>query len=104
MSVINVTNVVLDNNPAQLDAKFVMHISFECLENLKEDIEWKMIYVGAAETKEFDQVRMWISIQHSRQTGGAYVHTHAASEVPSGRFRRWSDSLPERKYTQRPCP
>jgi len=31
-------------------------ITFECIEDLPEDLEWKIIYVGSAESEEFDQV------------------------------------------------
>ena len=31
-------------------------ITFECIEDLPEDLEWKIIYVGSTESEEFDQV------------------------------------------------
>ena len=31
-------------------------ITFECIEDLPEDLEWKIIYVGSAESEEYDQV------------------------------------------------
>jgi len=30
-------------------------VSFECLTPMSEDIEWKLIYVGSAESDEHDQ-------------------------------------------------
>ena len=34
---------------------FQFEITFECIEDLPEDLEWKIIYVGSAESEEFDQ-------------------------------------------------
>ena len=31
------------------------HIPSQCLEELPEDLEWKIIYVGSAESEDFDQ-------------------------------------------------
>lgn len=35
---------------------FQFEITFECIEDLTDDLEWKIIYVGSAESEEFDQV------------------------------------------------
>ena len=35
---------------------FQFEITFECIEDLPEDLEWKIIYVGSAESEEYDQV------------------------------------------------
>ena len=74
---VNVQNVtVLDNparfkNPLQVAPDFGVRahaasftcclpcpqfeVSFECLTPMTEDIEWKLIYVGSAESDEHDQ-------------------------------------------------
>jgi histone chaperone ASF1 len=44
------------NNPCPFFTPFKFEITFECLESLKEDLEWKIIYVGSAESEEYDQV------------------------------------------------
>lgn len=50
MSKIQVNNlVVLDNPPP-------FNITFEWVEDLSEDLEWKIIHVGSAESEEYDQV------------------------------------------------
>jgi len=46
---------VVQNNPAKFLSKFELEITFECLEELPEDLEWKIIYVGSAESEDFDQ-------------------------------------------------
>ncbi len=56
MAKVHVCNVVVQNNPSRFLSKFELEITFECLEELPEDLEWKIIYVGSAESEEFDQV------------------------------------------------
>jgi len=55
MAKVHVCNVVVQNNPAKFLSKFELEITFECLEELPEDLEWKIIYVGSAESEDFDQ-------------------------------------------------
>ena len=81
MAMINVTNVSVLNNPSRFFSDFQarprhsrrapaarfpddaaaracapqFEVSFECLAPLSEDIEWKLIYVGSAESDEHDQ-------------------------------------------------
>ena len=81
MAMINVTNVSVLNNPSRFLSDFQarprhprrapaarfpadaaaracapqFEVSFECLAPLSEDIEWKLIYVGSAESDEHDQ-------------------------------------------------
>ena len=47
--------VVLDN-PTAFGNPFQFEITFECLQELEDDIEWKVIYVGSPETSTHDQV------------------------------------------------
>ena len=57
MSVINVTNVTVLDNPCLFTNPFQFEIQYECLEaELAEDIEWKITYVGSAEDSRHDQV------------------------------------------------
>ena len=44
------------DNPSPFFNLFQFEITFECIEDLKEDLEWKIIYVGSAESEEYDQV------------------------------------------------
>mmetsp|Transcript_11446 Transcript_11446/g.19030 ORF Transcript_11446/g.19030 Transcript_11446/m.19030 type:complete len:303 (+) Transcript_11446:125-1033(+) len=55
MSLVNVTNVVVLDNPTQFTNPFQFEITFECLQDLSEDLEWKVIYVGSSESSEYDQ-------------------------------------------------
>jgi len=55
MSIVNVTNVSVLNNPTKFDNPFQFDICFECLAPITDDIEWKLIYVGSAESDKYDQ-------------------------------------------------
>jgi len=56
MAKINVCNVVVLDNPSCFMNPFQFEITFECFENLPDDLEWKLTYVGSAETEAYDQV------------------------------------------------
>lgn len=56
MSAVNITNVTVLDNPASFLNPFQFEISYECLAALKDDLEWKLIYVGSAEDETYDQL------------------------------------------------
>merc|ERR1712227_334804 len=56
MAKVHVCNVLVLYNPAQFMSKLEFEITFECIEDLPEDLEWKIIYVGSAESEEYDQI------------------------------------------------
>jgi len=56
MSKVQVVNVVVLDNPSAFSNPFQFEITFDCIEDLGEDLEWKIIYVGSAESEEYDQV------------------------------------------------
>ena len=79
---VHVCNVVVLDNPSHFKNPFQFEITFECIEvrfskstkcfylwwldqDLPEDLEWKIIYVGSAESEEYDQV---IQINNHRFT------------------------------------
>lgn len=41
-------NVTVRNNPAAFTDPYEFEITFECLEPLQKDLEWKLTYVGSA--------------------------------------------------------
>ncbi|KAH8585240.1 ASF1 anti-silencing function 1 like [Cryptosporidium sp. chipmunk genotype I] len=55
MSLVNVTSVKVFKNPTEITEPFEFEISFECLQNLEEDLEWKIVYISCAESKDMDQ-------------------------------------------------
>uniref|UniRef100_A0A3Q4B9M2 Anti-silencing function 1B histone chaperone n=1 Tax=Mola mola TaxID=94237 RepID=A0A3Q4B9M2_MOLML len=56
MAKVQVLNVAVLDNPSPFGNPFQFEITFECMEDLPEDLEWKIIYVGSAESEEYDQV------------------------------------------------
>ena len=56
MAKVHVCNVLVLDNPTQFMSKLEFEITFECIEDLPEDLEWKIIYVGSAESEEYDQI------------------------------------------------
>ncbi|KAJ9587190.1 hypothetical protein L9F63_019270 [Diploptera punctata] len=56
MAKVQLCNVVVLDNPSPFQNPFQFELTFECIEELKEDLEWKMIYVGSAESEEHDQI------------------------------------------------
>lgn len=55
MAKVHIVNVVVLDNPSSFSNPFQFEITFECIEDLKEDLEWKIIYVGSAESEAYDQ-------------------------------------------------
>ncbi|KAF9891137.1 ASF1 anti-silencing function 1 [Aspergillus nanangensis] len=55
MSVVSLLGVKLVNNPASFTDPYSFEITFECLEQLQKDLEWKLTYVGSATSSEYDQ-------------------------------------------------
>jgi len=51
-----ITNVLVLDNPSSFFKPFQFKVTFECIEELKDELEWKMIYVGSAESQKYDQV------------------------------------------------
>ncbi|CEF97570.1 Histone chaperone, ASF1-like [Ostreococcus tauri] len=56
MSAINVTSVQVLDNPQMFSSPLQFEIQYECLQDLRHDLEWKLTYVGSAEDDEYDQV------------------------------------------------
>ncbi|XP_064189491.1 histone chaperone ASF1-like [Anguilla rostrata] len=56
MAKVQVNSVIVLDNPSPFFNPFQFEITFECIEDLPEDLEWKIIYVGSAESEEYDQV------------------------------------------------
>ncbi|CAH3165772.1 unnamed protein product [Porites lobata] len=56
MAKVHINDVTVCENPSPFLSNFQFQITFECTEELDEDLEWKIIYVGSAESDEYDQV------------------------------------------------
>jgi len=56
MSLINVTDVQILDNPCAFSNPFQFEITFECVApGVQEELEWKLVYVGSAEDEKYDQ-------------------------------------------------
>jgi len=55
MALVNLVNLVVLDNPSICLNPFKFEITFECLQELDDDLEWKVIYVGSAEDTRHDQ-------------------------------------------------
>lgn len=49
MAAVTVTNIRVLNNPCPLNAPFLFEIHFEAQQALKDDVEWRVVYVGSGE-------------------------------------------------------
>ncbi|MCE3051017.1 ASF1 anti-silencing function 1 [Datura stramonium] len=56
MTAVNVTNITVLNNPSSFLSPLQFEITYECVDPLKEDLEWQLIYVGSAEDESYDQL------------------------------------------------
>ncbi|XP_078352970.1 histone chaperone ASF1-like [Oculina patagonica] len=56
MAKVHINDVAVHQNPSPFSSPFEFQITFECTEELNEDLEWKIIYVGSAESDSHDQV------------------------------------------------
>lgn len=55
MSIVSLLGIKVLNNPATFTDPYEFEITFECLEPLKNDLEWKLTYVGSSRSLEHDQ-------------------------------------------------
>lgn len=55
MALVNVVNMMVLDNPTHFKNPFQFEITFECLQSLDDDLEWKVVYVGSAEDSSLDQ-------------------------------------------------
>mmetsp|Transcript_20106 Transcript_20106/g.24859 ORF Transcript_20106/g.24859 Transcript_20106/m.24859 type:complete len:229 (-) Transcript_20106:131-817(-) len=55
MALVNIVNMVVLDNPTHFSNPFQFEITFECLQPLEDDLEFKIVYVGSAESSSHDQ-------------------------------------------------
>lgn len=55
MSIVHLQNVEIINSKARFSDPYIFKVTFECISPLEDDLEWKLIYVGSAESEEYDQ-------------------------------------------------
>lgn len=55
MALVNVSNIEVVKKHSRFADPFIFEIEFEAVVGLQDDLEWKLIYVGSAESEAFDQ-------------------------------------------------
>jgi len=57
MAAVVVNNIEVNQQPGggAFTDPFQFEVTFECLDDLEDDIEWKVVYVGSADDQEHDQ-------------------------------------------------
>jgi histone chaperone ASF1 len=55
LQLVNITTINVLDNPCAWSNPFQFEITLKCIQELREDIEWKIIYVGSAESNKYDQ-------------------------------------------------
>eukprot|EP01066_Platyproteum_vivax_P008406 Platyproteum_vivax@DN3523_c0_g1_i1.p1 len=55
MSCVNITEVNVKNVEGDLSVPFEFEITFECFQQLQEDLQWKVTYVGSPDSIDWDQ-------------------------------------------------
>ena len=56
MSLVNVLNVVVNQSKTAFCAPISFEIFFESVKSLKYSLTWRIIYIGLANTDEYDQI------------------------------------------------
>lgn len=56
MAECSITSVQVLNNPAPYTDPIVLEVQYECLSSLQDDLEWRINYVGSAESDQYDQI------------------------------------------------
>ncbi|KAH8831203.1 anti-silence-domain-containing protein [Flagelloscypha sp. PMI_526] len=55
MSIVTIRNVEFLNNPARFSDSYKFRVTFECIAELTEDLEWKLIFVPSPNQPHLDQ-------------------------------------------------
>mmetsp|Transcript_19213 Transcript_19213/g.45827 ORF Transcript_19213/g.45827 Transcript_19213/m.45827 type:complete len:122 (+) Transcript_19213:530-895(+) len=73
MAAVNITAVNVLNNPSLFTAPLQFEIQYNCQYDLPEDLEWKLTYVGSAESEKYDQVLDSVLVGPVRQGSFRFV-------------------------------
>ena len=67
MSLINITNVILKDSTAAFTDPIAVEISFDALQKLKNQLIWKVIYIGEVTNEQSDQLLEDIEMDISQE-------------------------------------
>ena len=54
MSIVNITNIQIINNPSPFNSPIQLSITFETLKPIPYEIDWRLIYIGSAKDEKYD--------------------------------------------------
>ena len=86
MALVNVTNIALLNNPSTFDSDFEFEISYHLMAPLQQYLEWRLVYVGSADSSEYDQVLDTVDVGPSSVGESKFVFVAPppnAGKIPS---------------------
>eukprot|EP01006_Ploeotia_vitrea_P028799 TRINITY_DN61432_c0_g1_i1.p2 TRINITY_DN61432_c0_g1~~TRINITY_DN61432_c0_g1_i1.p2 ORF type:complete len:173 (-),score=94.82 TRINITY_DN61432_c0_g1_i1:11-490(-) len=79
MSLINVENVKVLNNPCKFGEEFKFLITFDCIApGVTQPLEWKLTFVGSADSDKFDQVLESVLVGPVRVGKNQFIFTAPA--------------------------
>jgi len=55
MGYFNITNVVFESSSHRINEDFKLKIQFECLRQIRQEVEWKVVYVADSDNASCDQ-------------------------------------------------
>jgi histone chaperone ASF1 len=62
MSLVKINKVNILNNPAKFTDDLELEVTFDVVENLEDDLEWKLIYVASGTNEAYDQILDTVSV------------------------------------------
>ncbi|KAK3321600.1 histone chaperone ASF1 [Apodospora peruviana] len=80
MSMVSMLGVTVPKNPAPFTQEYEFEITFECLqeEGLEKDLDWKLTYVGSAQSNQYDVKLEDLSVGPIPQGVNKFVFTAPA--------------------------
>lgn len=66
---VNVTNIVISSQQEPFEKNYTFNISYECLRPIPSDLNWKVIYVGSAESAEYDITLLDVDLDPHKVAG-----------------------------------
>mmetsp|Transcript_16468 Transcript_16468/g.33604 ORF Transcript_16468/g.33604 Transcript_16468/m.33604 type:complete len:138 (-) Transcript_16468:1-414(-) len=55
MAAVDILSVKVLENPAKFHQRMQFEITYEVRERLSDDVEWRVVYVGSADSESYDQ-------------------------------------------------
>ncbi|CAD8068885.1 unnamed protein product [Paramecium primaurelia] len=56
MSLVNITNIVIDDKPQPFQSPIIIDIYFDVLVDIEDEIEWMLLFIGSPKDESHDQI------------------------------------------------